>query len=197
LKGLPSQIGDWASQEVPLDAAISSKVGAEALVNRQYSRGNGFESVSLFIAASRVKRDTPVGHPPELCNMGAGWTFVNQSSRELPLSNGAKLPCTIFEFSQSKGLEGQRRAILCYYVADGQYWGSRLTLHSNIRRRSGPVDYVAQVQIAAATEMPAADAAMRLVRSFAIDSASDIIRLFENLEENRNSDQRAETHPGS
>jgi hypothetical protein len=101
LERFPVQINDWMGQDVPLDDSVPSAIGAEAYINRGYSRGNRLESVSLFVAASGTRRDALVGHPPELCNVMAGWTLMNCSSTELPLGGETKLPCSIFEFSQN------------------------------------------------------------------------------------------------
>lgn len=111
---------------------------------------------------------------------------------ELRISEGANLPCSIFEFLQGGLLAGQQKVVLCYYIADGEYWGSR-SLGSRIRRHRGPVDYVAQVQIVASNYLPPGDSTMTRVCTFAVDSATEIARLFVNMNKDRRPDESAET----
>lgn len=182
LEQFPMEIHGWRGQDIALDNNVRSLIGAEVYVNRCYSHRDSLESVSLFVAASSMRRATLVGHPPELCNVGAGWALASRRLAELPLANGGKLPCTIFEFSQSRGLEGQRKTVLCFYIAAGQYCGSRRVLQSRLRWRSSDVNYVAQVQIAAVDEVPAGDCTDELVCTFATDSAPIVARSLERME---------------
>ena len=193
LEGFPMQIGDWTGEDVPLDEAIQREIAADACINRRYSRGNAGESVSLFVAASGVTAGTLVGHPPEVCNVMAGSTLTDDQSMELPLDDGAMLPCRVLEFSRGGLLAPEKKTVLCYYMADGQFCGNRSVLRSRVRRGSNMVNCVAQVQIAASVgENLTAVAATRLVCAFAVDSAPSIAHLFEDIEKDRNSSQSQE-----
>jgi EpsI family protein len=188
LEKLPMQIGDWTGQNVPLEEAIVRATDTEAYINRRYLRHNALEYISLYVAYGVRARDL-MPHRPEVCYTGAGWTLVDRRSMELPLSDGMKLPCSVFQFSRGT-LNTKKVAVLDYYIVDGQYCRDVSLLRSKAWRGSGTVGYVAQVQIVASiTANLTADSAERLVRAFAVESASSVSRLFESAEESRRSDK--------
>jgi hypothetical protein len=191
------QIGDWTGQDVPLDEAILRTIGADAFINRRYTRRPGSESVSFFIAASGVTAGGLVGHAPEICNVYSGYEPGNHRSVKLPLNDGAMLPCKILQFSRGGALDPEKKTVLYYYMADGQFCGDRSVLRARVRRGPSMVHCVAQVQVAASSaETATADSATRLVCAFAADSASSIAQLFEDLEKDRSSSQSQELLEG-
>lgn len=179
LERLPLQIGDWTGREVPLDDAIVRATDTDAHVNRSYSRQNAPESVLLYIAYGVRVRDL-APHRPEVCYTGAGWTRIDRRSMELPLSEGAKLPCNVLQFSKGT-LNKQKLVVLDYYIVDGQYCRDVSQFRFKAFGGLGTVGHVAQVQIVAslAPNLPA-DSAGRVVSAFAVESASAISSLFES-----------------
>jgi len=188
LERLPLQIDDWTGKDVPLDEAIVRATDTETHINRMYSRHNASENISLYIAYGVRARDL-MPHRPEICYTGAGWTLIDKRSKELPLSDGMKLPCNVLQFSRGT-LNTMKTIVLDYYIVDGQYCRDVSLLRSKAWRGSGTVRYVAQIQIAAsATSNLTADSAARIISDFAVESASSISRLFESPEEDRYSDK--------
>ena len=188
LERLPLQIADWTGREVPLDEAIVRATDTDAHISRRYSRYNTSQYIQLYVAYGVRARDL-MTHRPEVCYTGAGWTLINQRSMELPLSNGMELPCSIFQFSRGT-LNTNKTVVLDYYIVDGQYCRDVSLLRSKAWRGSGTVRYVAQVQIVTfITADLTADSAARIVRAFAVESASSISKLFESAEESRRSDK--------
>jgi EpsI family protein len=188
LERLPLQIGDWMGREVPLDEAIVRATDTDAHINRSYSRNNASQYISLYIASGVKARDL-MPHRPEVCYTGAGWTLVERDSKELPLSDGMKLPCNVLQFSHGI-LNAKKVVVLDYYIVDGQYCRDVSLLRSKAWRGSGAVRYVAQVQIVTSiTSYLTADTATKIVSDFAIESASSIFRLFESAEEDQRSDK--------
>ena len=188
LERLPLQIESWTGKNVPLDEAIVRATETEAHINRIYSRHNTLESISLYIGYGVRARDL-APHRPEVCYTGTGWTRTNKRSEELPLSDGIKLPCNIFQFS-SGTLNTRKVVVLNYYIVDGQHCHDLSLLRSKVWRGSGAVRYVAQVQIVTSTSMNLnADSAARIICQFAAESAFSISRLFENSEEDQYSDK--------
>jgi len=182
------QIGSWAGQDVPLDEAIVRATGTDAHISRRYSRRNGLESVSLYVACGVNARNLMV-HRPEICYIGAGWTLMNRRSVELPLNDGTRLPCSVLDFSHGV-LNTNQVTVLYYFIVDGQCCGDVSLLQSRAWRGSGTVRYVAQVQIVASAKSNlTADSAERIVSDFAAESASSISRLFEDAEEDQRSDK--------
>lgn len=193
LEPLPMQIGDWTGQDVPLDEAetLMPKIRAEAYINRAYSRGLGPGSVSLFIAASGTTGGTLTGHPPEICNVGSGYTPGDHHSMELSLGDGIRLPCRILEFSRGSLSNVERKTVLYYYMADEHFCGNRSALRYKVRRGANIVRCVAQVQIASSSkETLTADMASRLASDFAVDSAPAIVELLKDI----GNDQGADTY---
>jgi len=191
LERFPMQIGDWTGEDIPLDEAevILDKIYAEASINRLYSRDNGVESISLFIAASGVTAGTMVGHPPEVCNVRSGYTLMDQRFVELPLGDEMKLPCRIVQFFRGSLLDAEKKIVLYYYVADGQFCGDRSQLRSRVKRGSNMVNCIAQVQIIASSKGTlTTDSMVRIVSDFAVDSASSIAELFEHIQKDQNVD---------
>lgn len=185
LARLSLEIDDWTGQDVPLDEATVRATDTDAHLNRRYSRRNGLESLSLYVASGIKARDL-MPHRPEVCYTGAGWTLVGRRRTELPLSDGTKLPCNILQFSRG-ALNTQKIVVLDYYIVDGQYCADVSLLRSKAWRGSGTVRYVAQVQIATSiTAIMTNDSAAKLVSEFAVDSASSIAHLFENPKEGQN-----------
>ena len=192
LERFPTQIGGWTGREVPMDEAIVRSTDTDAHINRRYSRRNGLESVSFYIACGVRSRDL-MTHRPEVCYTGAGWTLIDKRSKKLPLSNGMELPCSIFQFSRGT-LNTNKTVVLDYYIVDGQYCRDVSLLRSKAWRGSGTVDYVAQVQIVTfITAVLTTDSAERIVSDFAVESALPIAWLFENTKTNQNSD-KSNTH---
>jgi EpsI family protein len=188
LERLPLQIGDWTGQKVPLDEAIVRATDTEAHINRRYSRHNASEYILLYVAYGVRARDL-MPHRPEVCYTGAGWTLIDKRSMELPLSDGMKLPCNVFQFSRGT-LNTEKTVVLDYYIVDGQYCRDVSLLRSKAWRGSGTVRYVAQVQIVTSiTSNLTADLAVKIICDFACESASSISRLFESAEESRRSDK--------
>jgi EpsI family protein len=188
LDRFPAQMGDWSGEDVPLDEATVRATDTDAHLNRRYSRGGGLEAVSFYVACGVKTRDL-MPHRPEVCYIGAGWTRIDRRSLELPLNDGRKLPCNVLQFSRG-ALNTQKVVVLDYYIVDGEYCRDVSLLRSKAWRGSGTVRYVAQVQIATAiTATVNADAAVKIVSDFAVESALSTARLFENTERNHGSDE--------
>jgi len=187
LEKLPMQIGEWTGQEAPLDEAIIRATDSDAHLSRSYSRYNALEQIWMYISYGMRARDL-MPHRPEVCYTGNGWTLINRRSMELPLSDGMKLQCNMFQFSRGTLIE-KKIAVLDYYIIDGRYCRDVSLLRSKAWRGSGAVRYVAQVQIV--TSIGAnrtADSASDVISAFAIESASSISRQFESIEESKYSD---------
>lgn len=178
---LPLQIGGWTGLDVPLDDAVKRATGVDMHISRQYLRLNGMEAVGLYVASGGRTRAL-VAHRPEVCYTANGWTLFDRRAMALPLGNGQTLSCTAFQFSRG-GFDSERKAVLCYYIVDGEYCGDASLLRSKVWYGSDRVDYAVQVQIAAgAGEIQPADSGMALVSAFAVDSALSIAQLFTHHE---------------
>lgn len=179
LDQFPSQLGDWMGVEAPIEQEIVQATDTDAHLSRHYSRRNGMERVSFYLASGVRARDL-MPHRPEICYTGAGWTLLDKNSAELPLGDGTRLPCNVMQFSRG-ALNKQGVLVLDYYIVDGQYCADVSLLRSKAWRGSGTVGYVAQVQITALiTSAVTADSAQAVVSDFAVESASSVLGLFDS-----------------
>jgi EpsI family protein len=190
LAQFPMQIGDWTGREVPIDEAIVRATDTDAHINRSYSRNNGWELVSLYVAAGVKARDL-APHRPEVCYTGAGWTLIDKSPVELPISDGTDLPCNAMQFSRGI-LTTNKIVVLDYYIVDGEYCRDVSQWRWKLWRGSGTVRYVAQVQIVTSIQSnQTADSAMKTVGTFAVDSAPLMRRLFKDAKKDQHSDNES------
>jgi len=183
---LPMHIADWVGEDVPLDEAVVRKTGTDAHINRHYSRLNGSESISLYVACG-IDARALMSHRPEVCYSAGGWALVDRHSMELPLGTGTELPCNVFEFTRG-GLDTKKVAVLNYFIVDGQYCGDISFLRSRAWDNFRKVGYVVQVQIAASTDNLSDDLATKLVCDFAAESASAMAWLIGAIDEARKAD---------
>lgn len=189
LEGFPIQIEDWTGVDLPTKETILRIIGADACVNRRYSRRSGRELVSFFLAATGVTAGL-IGDAPEVCNIQAGWNLMDRRSAELALDDGIKLPCSVFLFTRGNWAGSEKKTVLCYYLADGQYYGNRSSLR--LRVRSGPkmVNCIAQVQIVASSLGTfTTDQPTKTAYDFAIDSAISVASLIEDIKKKRNENE--------
>src|SRR4030042_423042 len=119
LEKFPMQIGRWAGITTSLDDEIARRTNADALISRQYTNSDSSKSVSLYIACG-IRTSEIMAHHPMVCYPRNGWTLVDRSAIELPVHNGIKLPCNIFQFSRGR-LEKQRVMVLHLLLVDGSY----------------------------------------------------------------------------
>ena len=189
LERFPMQVGDWTGTEVPLDEEIVRATDTDAHINRRYSRNNGLEFVSLYIATGVKARDL-MPHRPEVCYTGAGWTLIDKRSIELTLDDGTILPCNVMQFSRGV-LTVKKVVVLDYYIVDDEYCRDVSLLRSKAWKGSGTVRYVAQVQIVTSIQSnQTADSATKSLSAFAVESASSIYMLFEDIEEEQEAEDR-------
>jgi hypothetical protein len=170
LERLPMQIGSWVGNDVAIDEAVVRRTDTDAHVNRRYSRGS--ESLSLYVGCGTRTRDL-IMHRPDTCYVGAGWARTSQVPRDVPLRDGATLPCTIFQFSRGTLNATEKLIVLHYYIVDGRYCQSV----SEWRYAFWRLGYVAQVQVVTSLETLTSDDAMRVISEFAANSAPQIQRL--------------------
>ena len=189
MERFPMQVGDWTGKDVPLDEAIVRATDTDAHINRSYSRNNGLEFVSLYVASGVKARDL-MPHQPEVCYIGAGWTRTDKRSIEIPLSDGTELPCNVMQFSRGT-LTTKKVVVLHYYIVDGKYSRDVSLLRSKAWKGSGTVRYVAQVQITTTIQSnQPADSATKSVSAFAVESALLLAQLFEDTEEDQEAEDR-------
>ncbi len=187
LDRLPMQIGEWTGQGVPLDKSVVRATDTDAHLSRRYLGRGAAENIWLYVACGVKARDLEP-HRPDVCYTGAGWTFIDRRTVELPLEDGTTLPGNFMRFSRGL-LSKEKVAVLYYYIVDGEYCGNVSLLRSKAWRGSGTVGYVAQVQVVTSILSDLnADLATEIVLQFAAESALPVARLFERAEDKQGVD---------
>jgi EpsI family protein len=179
LARLPLRLGGWHGRDEALDEAVVEATDTDDQLSRVYARGQGAESVSLFVAYGVRARDL-APHRPEVCYPGSGWTLEGGSPADLPLSDGSTLPCRILRFSRA-GLTARQVTVLNYYIVDGRYCPDISAIRARAWRGQAGVRYLAQVQIISPGGGGSADAAGAAVSAFATDSALAIRALLPDV----------------
>jgi hypothetical protein len=180
LGGFPRKIGAWVDEDIPLDKAVVDATGADAYINRRYSRNNGLESVSVYIACG-ANVNALMSHRPTGCYHAAGYQLISRRPMELPLTDRSKLPCFLYQFYRDD-VDVRKVIVLHYCYAEGQYFNEVTQVRAMGKRGMHPIRWAAQVEIVASVGT-LADSASGLVHTFALDSAASISHLFRSLEE--------------
>jgi EpsI family protein len=76
MSDFPKTIGEWTSEDIPLDQRVYELLETDNLIMRDYKNKQG-ETVNLYIIYSQDNRK--VAHPPEICLQGEGATVVDKS----------------------------------------------------------------------------------------------------------------------
>ena len=114
---------------------------------------------------------------------------MDESSLELPLNDGTKLPCRTLQFSRG-ALNTKKVVLLNYYIVDGVYCRDVSGLRYDVWRGAGAIRYVAQVQMVASVTMNlTADSVTGIISAFAAESTPLICNSFESTEESKPLDE--------
>lgn len=194
LNSFPMQIGDWTGKKIPLDETLIRATDSDDLINRQYSRRNGQQVISFYMACG-VNTRKLLSHHPSTCYPAGGWSLIDHSSVELTINDEMKLPCDIFQFSRGL-LNIQTSTVLSYLVLDDKYGDSSL-LRLKAWRRLAAVNYAWQIQIVADSAALNDDLSKSTVCSFAVDSAPFVAQLIDEIKKGHKSDNSVKALAGN
>ncbi len=149
LNRLPTVIGPWVGQDLPLDEATIQAADVDDFVNRIYTRQDAAGAVALYIAYGVHFRDL-LPHRPEVCYPAAGWARLEAVGEELRTVDGSVVPLRRYRFGRG-GLDAGQVTVLNYYDISGQRSADVSALRARLWRSPTPVHYVAQVQVSTTT----------------------------------------------
>lgn len=147
LARLPTTIGPWTGQDVPIDPRLREATDTDDLLNRRYRHSIGRDAVGVYLAAGSRARDL-ARHRPEVCYPGAGWTLQNVERVTLEMPDGPPLACRIFRFSEGR-FDLRQLVVLNYFIVDGVVSADISRLRWKAWRG---VDAMLQVQITCPTD---------------------------------------------
>ena len=73
LDGVPSEFGDWVSQDIPLNAEEFKASNCQGAVQRAYKNTVTDQVITVFLVSGKGYHVTI--HTPEQCYVGAGYTM--------------------------------------------------------------------------------------------------------------------------
>ncbi len=108
LTQLPTRLGDWRSEEVPIASGVEEMLDADLNVQRSYRHPMG-DLVWLYLGYYGTERGGRPEHTPEACYPSNGWTIT--ATRTIP---SASLPAaSLNELTIEQGNE--RRLVHFWY----------------------------------------------------------------------------------
>jgi hypothetical protein len=154
LNAIANEIGNWVGQDVPIPDNIQRIAGNDDFLNRVYTHQTTKDQVNVYIAYSAHPR-TMLGHKPEKCYVGSGWTHESTENSTVITRSGKTISCLIHRFGKTIP-ENQKVVVLNYYLLNGQITSDERNF-SGIGLRTpniagDPARYVAQVQISSVLE---------------------------------------------
>ena len=82
LATLPSQLGAWRAEDVPLEAAVESMLDADFHLQRAYFHPLG-EMVWLYVGYYGTSRGGRPEHVPRVCYRAHGWRVESQRTLQI------------------------------------------------------------------------------------------------------------------
>jgi len=154
----PKTIGEWVSQDIPLDKRVYELLETKNLIMRNYINKQG-EAVNCYIIYSQDNRK--VAHPPEICLQGEGATVVEKTA--IQITDSIKATKLILEKSLSREL------VIYWYKAGNLNTNDYLKqqLKIVIDRMSRKSSSGALIRLATEIKGDNQDKALSLIQSFA------------------------------
>lgn len=126
LDALPVEIGEWRSEDVPLDPRVLEVAHFDdAWVSRIYRRPRDGAAVTLFIGYVGRAR-ARLGHRPDVCMVAHGWEQRLARAVHVPTAAG-DAPATLMEFSPPRDF-GNPMTVMAAYLVNGRYLKSESAL---------------------------------------------------------------------
>lgn len=119
-EAVPSRIGDWAGEEVPIPAAAVALLKPNALLSRRYVNQRTGRVASFLLVQCRDARDMS-GHYPPVCYPANGWQEV--SARPVEWSLGERRIAGMeYQYSRVAGDQVMTTAVSnVIALPDGRY----------------------------------------------------------------------------
>ncbi len=117
LATLPTRLGDWRGEAIPLEAGVESVLRADANVQRAYRHDVTRELVWLYVGYYGTARGGRPEHTPRGCYTGAGWAILDSQTLEgsstAPAEEGDPASPRVHEYRV--GREGEERLVHFWY----------------------------------------------------------------------------------
>lgn len=155
LKDFPMELGQWQGSDVPISDTVLKVAGVDDHISRSYTNQKLRTAATLYVGYTTEPRRM-LGHRPQICYVGSGWTHDYTRPEMLRTSSGEEIEVLIHRFYWP-GQEHREVFVLNYYVLNGQLTTDEGQFSGLRWRRprqdgGGRLQYVAQIQISSASE---------------------------------------------
>jgi hypothetical protein len=118
LASIPSRVGDWDGEDVPLDAQVWEVVGGTGYLNRRYVNRRTGQVVAVYLACGRPG---PIAiHTPDLCYPRSGYLVIGENTRRTVAVDG---PAHVAEFNRMVVRDGLTKDPILASVRQEVLWG--------------------------------------------------------------------------
>jgi EpsI family protein len=119
LATVPTQLGDWASSDQPVDPDIVARAQTTDYLNRVYeSRKYPGLKLHLWVNYSRIGNN--LRHTPEICLPSGGWTKIESQSRVLPIDASGNSSVRVTRLGYSRGELVEHVGFWYYIFGEGK-----------------------------------------------------------------------------
>jgi len=99
IEGIPREIGDWKSTDIPIVEAATRLLQPNAILSRRYVDAKSHRSVNLLVVHCRSARDMG-GHYPPICYPAHGWEGKNRDRITWELGEHTSVQGAEYEFTR-------------------------------------------------------------------------------------------------
>lgn len=154
LRVFPTEIGNWMGKDVPLPKNIQRVAAVDDFLSRLYINRTDNQWANVYIPYTARPR-TMMGHRPQICYVGGGWTHDSTEQSQVISSAGRTIPCLVHHFHKPAP-QNDEIVVLNFYIVNGLFTNNE-NVFTGIGWRTpniagNPARYVAQVQISSVLE---------------------------------------------
>jgi len=109
---IPFEIQDWQGSEIPISEELYRKIGADAVVFREYKNPKN-ELLWLYIGFYKQQKEGSRPHAAKRCYPGQGWSILDQRIESIILNEDKNLKMEITKLLLRK--KDKKRSALYWY----------------------------------------------------------------------------------
>lgn len=157
MSAFPLQIGNWSGKDLPIPNTTKEymeKNFADDYFSRQYDNSDTGARVNVYVVYCSSRPGGIVGHRPQVCYPGNGWTRDSTETEQFISRAGQKIPFLIHRFHKLEMTD--QAVVLNFYVLNGKLTADEKDFSGSLWRRPNIAGdlahYVAQVQISSVSQ---------------------------------------------
>ena len=113
---LPASFGNWQSNELSYNRELlTSWLGTEHIVFRQYRNTETDASIALYLAYYHDLESSDMAHAPEVCYPGQGWKILSNNEIQFTISPGTQIRAKRMMIEKN----AEREIVYSWWQTDG------------------------------------------------------------------------------